>query len=469
MIMVDQVMPLSKEHRQQLFFKSATDGDLNQIKSLFNDKRITDVDIRDNQGWTALMLASRNGHHEMVKYLLHFGANAKLVNKSGQTALQIAEFWSHSECCKSLQQNDDDMTKSQAPEVVNFFGHGLLDRQALRRGDKSWLDSTMKEPSTKYILLSKQNVYAMPPSADNRKYSLCSYSYSQVNQLMNTSEKTINLPIILLGSEGITDGRRSRDGDDTDTGTSDGNETVWFAVDVTAVDSGEIEKLNPGAELLGSNLISLMGFDESQAGILAQGISILNWHDRYKYCPTCGSNTAMEEAGYKRTCENSDCRSRRGIHNTSYPRLDPVAIMLVIHPDGDKCLLGRKKMFPKGMYSCLAGFMEPGESIEDAVRREVKEESGILVGRVQYHSSQPWPMPSQVMIGCLAWATSTDITIDQQELEEAKWFSRQDVFEAVVHGHKGFSDRGGTGMFVPPRQAIAHQLIKAWATTSANL
>lgn len=110
-----------------------------------------------------------------------------------------------------------------------------------------------------------------------------------------------------------------------------------------------------------------------------------------------------------------------------------------------------------------------GESIEDAVRREVKEESGIAVGRVQYHSSQPWPMPSQIMIGCHAWATSTKITIDQQELEEAKWFSRQEVFEAVTQGHKGFTERGGTGLFVPPRQAIAHQLIKAWATTSANL
>lgn len=460
--MADPTVPLSKDHGQQLFFKSATEGDLHRLKSLLDGSIIRDADIRDHQGWTALMLASRYGHNEVVQALIQFGANLHLVNKAGQTALQIAEFWSNVTCAKSIQEQIVSTPKSSAPsEVINFFGQSPLDRQALHREDESWLESKLKDPSSQYILLSKQNVYAMPPSSDNRKYSLCRYSHDQVNQLKNRSEKN-ELPIILLGCD-FRDETGPNKEEDRDKGS------IWFAVDVTMVDSDEVEKLNPEAELLSSNLISLMAFDESQAGILAQAISILVWHDRYKFCPTCGSSTLMKDAGYKRSCQNVECRSQRGVHNTSYPRLDPVAIMLVIHPDGDKCLLGRKKMFPKGMYSCLAGFMEPGESIEDAVRREVKEESGIAVGRVQYHSSQPWPMPSQIMIGCHAWATSTKITIDQQELEEAKWFSRQEVFEAVTQGHKGFTERGGTGLFVPPRQAIAHQLIKAWATTSANL
>ncbi|CAG5917492.1 unnamed protein product [Menidia menidia] len=117
----------------------------------------------------------------------------------------------------------------------------------------------------------------------------------------------------------------------------------------------------------------------------------------------------------------------------------PVVIMLVLHPDGNHCLLGRKKVFPPGMFSCLAGFVEPGEALEDAVRREVEEESGVRVGPVQYVSCQPWPMPSSLMIGCLAVATTTDIKVDQDEIEEARW------------------------------QTIAHQLIKHWINMNSNL
>lgn len=468
--MADQ-FPLSKDHGLKMFFKSSSDGDTHQLKSILEAKLVKDVSVRDHQGWTALMLAARNGHSEIVVLLLEHGADVSLINKSGQTAFQIAEFWNHEECCKVLDPNKNGPSKAlPAKEIVNFFGNYPLDRQALRRTDQSWLEAAQKNPTTKYILLSKQNTYTLPPSADNRKYSLCTYRYSQVSHLLeNMSESSNQLPVVLLGSELQRNKITDTKDEDIHQSSTDAEGCIWFAIDVTTASSDEIEKLNPEAELLGSNLISLMGFDEGQAGILAQAISILSWHDRYKFCPTCGSSTCMEEAGYKRKCENEECRSLRGVHNTSYPRLDPVAIMLVIHPDGDKCLLGRKKMFPKGMYSCLAGFMEPGESIEDAVRREVKEESGIDVGLVRYHSSQPWPMPSQVMIGCHAWATSTSIVIDENELQDAKWFSRQDVFEAVTQGHRGYTERGGTGIFVPPRQAIAHQLIKTWATTSAHL
>ncbi|KAK6492782.1 peroxisomal NADH pyrophosphatase NUDT12-like [Huso huso] len=136
--------------------------------------------------------------------------------------------------------------------------------------------------------------------------------------------------------------------------------------------------------------------------------------------------------------------------------------MLVIHPDGNQCLLGRKKVFPAGMFSSLAGFIEPGETIEDAVRREVDEESGVKVSHVQYVSCQPWPMPSSLMIGCLTVAVSTEIKVDENEIEEARWFTRQQVAEALgKNSQQPFS--------VPPRQAIAHQLIKHWVGLNANL
>jgi NAD+ diphosphatase len=155
----------------------------------------------------------------------------------------------------------------------------------------------------------------------------------------------------------------------------------------------------------------------------------------------------------------------QGILNVSYPRMDPVGIMLVISEDGTQCLLGRKPIFPAGMYSCLAGYMEPGESIEDAVRREVLEESGIHVGLVEYHSSQFWPYPTQLMIGCLAHATSDRVIVDKEELEDAQWFSMDIVRQAcnqVVDHSKPPS------LWFPPRQAIARQLIEHWVDLGSS-
>ena len=134
-----------------------------------------------------------------------------------------------------------------------------------------------------------------------------------------------------------------------------------------------------------------------------------------------------------------------------------MVISVVISEDKNRILLGRKKVFPPNMYSCLAGFMEPGESIEEAVRREVQEESGIIVGQVKYVSSQPWPYPSVLMIGCISWAQSEEITVCQEELEDAKWFHVKDIESALKDNTNNPS--------VPPSQTIAHQLIKTWYHT----
>ena len=189
-----------------------------------------------------------------------------------------------------------------------------------------------------------------------------------------------------------------------------------------------------------------------EAAILAQSRALVDWHDRHGFCAVCGSPTRLGEAGYVRVCRNETCEAQH------FPRTDPVVIMLVARDD--RCLLGRNKRFPtRRRYSALAGFVEPGESIEEAVRREVLEEAGIVVGAVTYHSSQPWPFPSSLMIGCLGEAESEEIVIDPEELQDARWVTREEVracFDAPDHA------AAGGGLEIPPPDAIAHHLIKAW-------
>jgi NAD+ diphosphatase len=151
--------------------------------------------------------------------------------------------------------------------------------------------------------------------------------------------------------------------------------------------------------------------------------------------------------GYKRVCTACE--------HMIFPRTDPVVIMLTIDEKRDLCLLGRGPHFAPGMYSCLAGFVEPGETIENAVRRETLEESGIRTGRIRYHASQPWPMPHTLMIGCYAEAKSRDITRDEQELEDCRWFTREETIEMLERP-------GTTGKAPPPKGAIAHRLMRDW-------
>lgn len=183
-----------------------------------------------------------------------------------------------------------------------------------------------------------------------------------------------------------------------------------------------------------------------ELGAVAQGRSLLLWHETHRFCANCGQPTEMSIGGLRR-----DCPACGRFH---FPRTDPVVIMLAI--DGDRCLLGRSHRFQPGMYSCLAGFMEPGETIEDAVRRETAEESGVQVGRVHYHASQPWPFPSSLMIGCHGEALSFDIAMDVDELEDCRWFSRNAVHQLLSHTHPG-------ALICPPNFAIAHELIRAFA------
>ena len=178
---------------------------------------------------------------------------------------------------------------------------------------------------------------------------------------------------------------------------------------------------------------------------IAMAKSMVNWHQRHGYCANCGQRTSMKEGGWKRECPS--CKAEH------FPRTDPVVIMLVTH--GDKCLLGRAPRFLPGMYSCLAGFVEAAETIEDAVRREVFEEAGIRCTDVNYYMTQPWPYPSSLMIGCTARAINEDIVIDRAELEDARWFDRAEAKLMITRKHPD-------GLAGPHPFAIAHHLLGRW-------
>ncbi|MBV8791231.1 MAG: NAD(+) diphosphatase [Pseudolabrys sp.] len=178
---------------------------------------------------------------------------------------------------------------------------------------------------------------------------------------------------------------------------------------------------------------------------IAEAKAMLHWHARHRFCANCGTATAPKDCGWKRVCPN--CKAEH------FPRTDPVVIMLAV--DGDKCVLGRSPRFVPSMWSCLAGFIEPGESFEDAVRRETREEAGIVCGRVKYFASQPWPFPMSLMIGCYAEAKSRDVVIDRDELEDARWFSRDEIASMLLRKHP-------QGLTCPPPVAIAHHIIRGW-------
>lgn len=187
-------------------------------------------------------------------------------------------------------------------------------------------------------------------------------------------------------------------------------------------------------------------------GQFAQASSLITWNANTQFCGRCGQPMQASGGGYRRACT--------ACSNLAFPRTDPVVIMLAIDVERDLCLLGRSPHFPEGMYSCLAGFLEPGETIESAVRRETLEESGIRIGRVRYHASQPWPMPHTLMIGCFAEAKSRDIHRDDQELEDCRWFTREETAAMLVRT-TGSADPS-TETVPPPKGAIAHRLMRDW-------
>jgi NAD+ diphosphatase len=219
-----------------------------------------------------------------------------------------------------------------------------------------------------------------------------------------------------------------------------------FAVDISEMsnpeDMGPFKGMGLFEDLRA--LAAVGDMPRTELAILAQAKGMLDWNMRHRFCAQCGQPSQIAEGGYKRSC--GSCQTEH------FPRTDPVVIMLATH--GDNCLVGRQKGWPENMFSALAGFMEPGETIEEAVARELMEEAGIEINSVRYLGTQPWPFPGSLMIGCMAEAAHMDIHLGDDELEDAKWVTRAEAQSSMA---------GNGPLGVPPEMAIAHQLMKAFA------
>ncbi len=306
------------------------------------------------------------------------------------------------------------MTTNALPPF-SFAGQGL-DRAAHRRADMAWITKALiHDNSAFYLFLDDRIVVDAPPRA--------LFSRSEAHRL-NVDWRTA----LFLGT------------------TPDRGASRFAVRGFLKDDNVSLADVDGYAACRLTDLRSLAmegGLAPGDLSALATAQSLFSWHQSHRFCARCGQPSEMTEAGWRR-----DCISCAAQH---FPRTDPTVIMLIV--DGDRCLLGNHARLADNMWTTLAGFMEPGETIEQAVRREVREEAGIEVGAVRYGASQPWPFPTNLMIGCIGTARSVDIRVDPAELEDARWFSRREV-TAMAHGtHK-------ENLIIPPALSIAHWLIR---------
>jgi NAD+ diphosphatase len=233
-------------------------------------------------------------------------------------------------------------------------------------------------------------------------------------------------------------------------GLLDGAPRFGFGLDAAAV---EALKARNDLKITDLRTIAVQGLvDAEHLPPLAEAKAVIGWHARHRFCPNCGAPSQPVQGGWRRDCPSC--------HTEHFPRTDPVVIMLAIA--GDRCVLGRSPRFASTMWSALAGFAEPGETIEEAVRREVLEEVGIGCGRVVYFASQPWPFPGSLMIGCHAEALSDKVVIDRSEIEDARWFERRELELMLGRRHPD-------GLTTPPPVAIAHHLIRSFVEDGCHV
>ncbi len=312
-----------------------------------------------------------------------------------------------------------------ARQNPNTFANNPLDRMSEKRGDKDWLVKQMEDPGSLIVPFWKLHPFTIPTKDADKANEVGWLRPGALKELTSTDPITI-----FLGQE-------------------DG--TSYFAVDLDQARDPENEGPIAGFGKFVDLRTAAMQLDARDAAILAQAKSMIDWHQRHRFCAVCGTETSREDAGYRRQCPK--CNAEH------FPRTDPVVISLVVKDD--QCLMGRGPQWPKGMFSALAGFLEPGETIEEAVQREVMEETTVKVGAVKYIQSQPWPFPSSLMIGCIAEAESMEVEVDGVEIAEARWFSRDAIRAA-------FKGKGDGSFMIPPPVAIAHQLLRAWVFQSKS-
>lgn len=307
-------------------------------------------------------------------------------------------------------------TKFPEASAELIFGNGLINRQSENRTPDS-LEKALKNPAARAIVFARGRV-------------MINFANGNADPLFPLDEIGIFNPrtsaAVLLGYE---------------------DDMPLIAMPARFDPETDVANLPDTIKAIDYRSLAIQGLlPPARMGEVAQGASLLAWHSSHRYCSRCGHQSAPADGGYKRVCGNCDAEH--------FPRTDPVVIMLAI--DGERCLMGRSHHWDEGMYSALAGFVEPGETFEAAVRREVGEEAGIKIGKVQYQANQPWPFPHSLMIGCFAEALSTKIVIDNNELSDCRWFDRGEILTALDQPEK-------VGFYVPPKMAIARHLIEHWA------
>ncbi len=296
-------------------------------------------------------------------------------------------------------------------ERPNFYAGVILDRSAERRGDAVWIETLFRDPESRLVPVWRSRnlvVEGAPPEA----------VFLSPGDFAPPPES-----VMFLGLH---------------------EQRAYFAADISHIEEVELPRL-VGERGRFLDLRAVGGaIDRQHGGLLAYARGLAHWHSRHRFCGVCGAPTVSAEAGHLRKCTSAACGTQH------FPRTDPAVIMLVTH--GERCLLARNQRFPLPMYSTLAGFVEPGESLEEAVAREVFEESAIRVTDVRYQSSQPWPFPSSIMLGFRARALNTDIRIDGTELVDAGWFDRAQL--RADHDPEKFR--------LPRGDSIARRLIEEW-------
>jgi NAD+ diphosphatase len=294
------------------------------------------------------------------------------------------------------------------------YTESLIERVAEKRADAAWLSARLSEAGTRAYAIGGELIVLKKGGEIHDP----SFTPDEVRALASIAE------IVFLGLM---------------------NGAARFGIGMTQA-SAEALKARDDLVVTDLRSIAIQGLVAAEhLPPIAEAKALLHWHARHRFCSNCGAGTGMVEGGWKRVCP-----ACKGEH---FPRTDPVVIMLAVR--GDKGLLGRSGRFASTMWSCLAGFVEPGESVEDAVRRETLEEAGIRCGRVKYLFTQPWPFPMSLMIGCHAEALNDDIVMDQNELVGARWFSKDELAAMLMRKHP-------EGLTTPPPVAIAHHIIRTW-------
>ncbi|HYM73852.1 MAG TPA: NAD(+) diphosphatase [Stellaceae bacterium] len=317
---------------------------------------------------------------------------------------------------------------------ANYYAHPGFERAGLKRREPEWIRERAADLASHFVpVWRSQNLVTDIADSDPRAIVL-----------------TADHVLLLLGESGGHDDHLAH-GRLVFLGVID--ERAHFAVDLSGIEAPLDALASPALAASGipaegarfADLRQLAGrLARHEGALLAFARAMLFWHSRHRFCGLCGAPTLSEEAGHMRRCTSEACKAMH------FPRTDPAVIMLV--SDGERALLGRNKNFPPGMYSTLAGFVEPGESLEDAVAREVREETAIEVGAVAYHSSQPWPFPANIMLGFHAEAASSEIAVDYGELEDAQWFERDWI---LAHAEDN-------SFRLPRLDSIARRLVEDW-------